>query len=567
MAISLGQLDLEALKNYLKIVQGFRTVNDPSRDTEYVDGIEASLIAIAALIDGQLLKDELGNDRRDVVNHALNLLRINEEGDQTVIKADEIITKTESKELQNIAVQASRNTANDMRSLRNEMYRLKRDMIRTGAMAYDPVYDGFIDPFINNLNVFTSDELIINDTLYDSRFEREGISVSGLVDAYRAGQSVAIISKGKALAVDEINEMTGNGMIIGDDSFLLSSGADTVSKSYGIYDNGKFVFGSNNEDSIDLGDSINMIYKDGPNRIKVLELDETKGVAGFASTIVVPAELDGNYLNAVSLSLRTVGNPGVIYCELYDYKEDMLYKDPIATSNYLNSAATTGDWRTYQFTFNSDIMMENGHVYLLLVKAAGTYVGNTWFLGGFEEPCNYSVHQDTYLYGANGSFSKEGADVITNKVSDIFIGLYTTGTRRVSLAYSKVGLYTGSFALEHNTATRVRVSFNPGLNGKVRESFDVNDYYTVTVIGRNDKGQYLDGVLDINGAKQFKHTVWANGEESADEYAYDFDFEEPVVFIEFQIIYKNANNVNKDSHGELFAVVASTDNAYLRKED
>ena len=231
MAISLGQLDLEALKNYLKIVQGFRTVNDPSKDTEYVDGIEASLIAIAALIDGQLLKDELGNDRRDVVNNALNLLRINEEGDQSVISANEVITKTESEELQNVAVQASRSTANDMRSLRNEMYRLKRDMIRTGAMAYDPVYDGFIDPFINNLNVFTSDELIINDTLYDSRYEREGISVSGLIDAYRAGQTVAIISKGKALAVDEINEMTGNGMIIGDDSFLLSSGADTVSKS------------------------------------------------------------------------------------------------------------------------------------------------------------------------------------------------------------------------------------------------------------------------------------------------------------------------------------------------
>ena len=37
MAISLGQLDLEALKNYLKIVQGFRTVDDKSGDTEFVD--------------------------------------------------------------------------------------------------------------------------------------------------------------------------------------------------------------------------------------------------------------------------------------------------------------------------------------------------------------------------------------------------------------------------------------------------------------------------------------------------------------------------------------------------
>ena len=53
MAISIGQLDLEALKNYLKIVQGFRTVNDPSIDTENVDGVAAGLIAIASLIDGE----------------------------------------------------------------------------------------------------------------------------------------------------------------------------------------------------------------------------------------------------------------------------------------------------------------------------------------------------------------------------------------------------------------------------------------------------------------------------------------------------------------------------------
>lgn len=566
MAISLGQLDLDALKYYLKIVEGFRTVNDPSKDTEYVDGISAGLIAVAALLDGQLLKDDLGNDRRDVVSNALNLLRI-KDGVQTSISANDIVTFEDSKELQRVAVQASENTANDMRSLRNEMYFLKRDMIRTGAMAYDPVYDGFIDPFIKNLNVFTSDELTINGPVYDSFYNREGVSVSGLVEAYRAGQYVAIVSDKKVLAVDEINYMSGNGMIIGDDSFLLSSGADIITKSYGMYDNGKFVFGTNNQDTIDLGDSVNMIYKDGSSRIKVLELDANKGIAGFATTVVVPAELDDNYLNAISLSLRTIGNPGVIYCELYDYSENLLFKDPVATSNYVNSASATGDWKTYQFAFSDEIVLESGHVYLLLVKASGTYAGNVWCLGGFEEPCNNSIHQDTYLYSTAGEFTKEGADIMTNKVSDIFVGLYTTDTRRIPMSYSNVGLYTGSFALEHNTATRVRVSFNPGLNGKSRENFNVNDYYTVLAIGRNSSGRYIDGVLDAEGVKQFSHTVWSNGEESANEYAYDFTFSEPVVFVEFQIVYKNPNPVNLENHGELFSVVVSTDNAFLKKED
>ncbi len=563
MAISLGQLDLEALKNYLKIVQGFRTVHDPSKDTEYVDGIESSLIAVAALLNGQLLLDDEGNERRDVVDHAINLLRVDEYGNQTAINANEIVTFEDSKELQRVAVQASQNTANDMRSLRNEMYHLKRDMIKTGAMAYDPVYDGFIDPFINHLNVFTNDELSV-----DNVDGANSIAVSGDTSSYRVGQEVAIISQDKALVVDELTEMIGSNFVVGNDMFIFSSTPDTIKKSYGVYDHGKFVFGSDVADTGQRTDnSVNMIYKDGSSRIKVIELNEVKGLAGFASTIVVPAELEHNYLNGVSLSLRVIGNPGVIYCELYDYNEEMLYGDPIATSSYLNSGAATGDWKTYQFNFNEEIQLDNGHIYMLLVKASGTYIGNVWCLGGFEEPCNNSVHQDTYLYSTEGKFSKESPDVLTNKISDIFIGLQTQEVRTADLYYSKFGLYTGTFKLEHNLASRVRISFNPGLNGKRPESFDVNDYYTVKAIGRKDNGRYIDGFLDEASPKLFSHTVWANGQESAPEFCYDFNFEDEVDLIEFQIIYKNTNAVSKDAHGELFAVVASTDNAYLKKEE
>ena len=48
MTISLGQLDLEALKNYLKIVQGFRTVNDAAGDTEAVNGTPSKYLAKVA---------------------------------------------------------------------------------------------------------------------------------------------------------------------------------------------------------------------------------------------------------------------------------------------------------------------------------------------------------------------------------------------------------------------------------------------------------------------------------------------------------------------------------------
>ena len=76
MSISLGQLDLEALKNYLKIVHGFRTVDDLSGDTEKVGGELAKNIALVAL-------DETGQNHyydRNTVENARNLIRLNADG-------------------------------------------------------------------------------------------------------------------------------------------------------------------------------------------------------------------------------------------------------------------------------------------------------------------------------------------------------------------------------------------------------------------------------------------------------------------------------------------------------
>ena len=126
MSISLGQLDLEALKNYLKIVHGFRTVDDLSGDTEKVDGELAKNIAIVAL-------DETGQNHyydRNTVENARNLMRLNADGQPEFISADGVLTDEEGQQLKNSAISAANSTADDMRSLRNEMYHLKLDMIK-----------------------------------------------------------------------------------------------------------------------------------------------------------------------------------------------------------------------------------------------------------------------------------------------------------------------------------------------------------------------------------------------------------------------------------------------------
>ena len=418
MSISIGQLDLEALKNYLKIVHGFRTVDDLSGDTEAVAQIAAELIAIAALDDnGDLLID------RNTVKNALQLVKINEDGTKEYINGDYVLTEDEGRILKEHAVAAANHTADDMRALRNEMYQLKRDMIKVGAMAYDPVYNGFIDPFINLLNVQLEDLLVVEDVS-----GIDTLTIAGDTETYMPGQYAAISDSKNGLLIDRIADNPNSMLIL--ESGIMNFVPEKVTKTFGILDNGRFVFAN---DKAQVGDSekeVNMIYKDGPERIKVAEINETAGIAGFATTMIVPAELDNNFLNGMSLSLRIQGAPGSLNIMLYEYNDAMQYGDAIAVSNYLNAGLVTNEWRTYDFSFDKQILLEKGKEYLVLIRANSTDSVNYWSIGGFTGVCNYNIHQDTYLYTVHGGFSKEGPDLITNKIADAFIGLKTTSQLR-----------------------------------------------------------------------------------------------------------------------------------------
>lgn len=573
MAISLGQLDLEALKNYLKIVEGFRTVKDPAKDTENVDGVAANLIAIAALLDGQLLKDENGEDRRDVINNALNLIRLDDAGVQKVINANDVLTAAEGESLKNVATTAARNTSEDMRQLRNEMYHLKNQMIRSGSVSFDQVYNGWIDPFIHYIEdedpmdgLFTKDAMACMGNHGDISTEES------LTTLYEKGQFAVLLSNDRAIHVDEITHLGDFSMTLGDGSKFIDAQPDTVQKSYGLYHKGQFVFANNKADNTNASNSVNMIYKDGANRIKIIELNESENIMGFGTTIEAPHELDENYLNAIGLSLRTIGKPGQLWCELYHWNEDAIY-DPeyvIAISEFLNSDTITSDWKTHKLHFrDSDIKLESGHKYMLLIKGSGTTKDNVWCIGGFEEICNMSPHQDTFFYENNNNFLRRILpNPNTNIIYDAFVSLYTTENQQVALNYSRDGLYTGTFELENAKASRVRVSFNPNLNGKQSnpDMFRVEDYYKVAVKGQTLDGGFIMGTFDGN-IKQYNHILVSNNEISAKEYAYDFTFPEEVVRIEFQIMYHSNDLVDERAHGSLFAVVVSTDNSLIRGDE
>ncbi len=582
MAISLGQIDLEALKNYLKIVQGFRTVEDPSGDTDLVNGIPSDKIAVAALDEaGNLLINEVDDEGnkigRTVVDNALNLARINEDGNLVIISADDVLTETEGQELKASALTASKNTAEDMRSLRNEMYHLKLDMIKSGSVQYDNVYNGFIDPFISiasGLELFTIDPVNLEGV--DGN---RPVATSGDFDLlYKEGQNVVLIGESMVAGLDKVIKDDSGSLVL--EKAQFSKTPDSLKKSFGMYHNGKFVFAGDGSMIVDTNNALNMIYKDGADRISVMDINESISQKGFVSAITVPAELDNNFLKSVSISLRVEGAPGVCYCELYDYKaldkaQNRIFGEPIATSKNLGSAsASSTGFGTHHFALDNEILLEKGQMYLLVVKANGTSTGNVWRVGGFTEVCNNNIHQDTYIYNTDGSLTPQTMDMLSNQVLDMFIGLGTSQVKENNLSYSKQGIYTGTFEIENSAASRVRVSFNPDRNGKELIDFNVHDYYKVNVIGKlKDLDEFVKGVpnridgLGNHEVKVYSHRVLADGELSAYEYVYDFDFEgQEVDLIEFQIVYNSIDAVGEDAHGALYAVVVSTDNAFLGKE-
>ena len=211
MSINVSQIDVEQLKNYLKIVYGFRTLDDPSGDTDFVAGVDSKSIAVSSGI-----KDKEGNIVRNIIDNSLNLVKVNENGEiEDSIDFDAILTEKEAEELKNAALSASNNTSEDMRCLRNEMYHMKRDMIKAGTLNFDPVYDGFIDPFINDKILYNEESNRVlqyagfqNRQVVSSPDIRTGVVFLDNVKKYSPDQyTVFVSSDNRALMADKISSV------------------------------------------------------------------------------------------------------------------------------------------------------------------------------------------------------------------------------------------------------------------------------------------------------------------------------------------------------------------------
>ena len=555
MAISLGQLDLEALKNYLKIVQGFRTVEDNSNDTDQVAGVDSEQIAVAALLNGLLI-----DNRRDIVQAALGLISIGEDGEVIEVSADNFITNEEGMQIYNSAVDISENTADDMRALRNEMYHLKRDMIRLGMLPDGNVYNGFVDPFIDDLSIL--DEINVMNTGTTGQHNVVQIDDSDVYKAtsYSRGQYVVLLQDDAYSMADVINdadvaniELSGEA-IVGNENKMV--------KSCGVCDKGRFVFGTRNP-FMSSENAVQAIVKDGITRINIMDIGRN-GIDGFATKLTVTSDMNGSILDAVRISLRANQVPGICYVELYDFNDDIVnnfnIQEPIAISNHINAGEADGLWNSHKFTFNETVLLQQGAQYLLLVRTVNNGETGYWSVGGYNEVCEEDVHIDTFTFSEDTGLLTNiyKNNNVTGVESDMFLSLYTikqNENEQSAIQPLSKGLYTGRFTLEEGQATRVRVSINP------RRYIEC---YTITVKGIKENGEMMDVLTQgYEQGKRLSHKVQAAGEMSADEYVFDFTLQEPAREVEFQIFCELQAGARNDNYEALYSLVVSTDDAHV----
>ena len=114
--ISLANIPLEDIYNYLTIVKGVSIKNENAVDTDYVSGVKSSLIAKAATkSDGTLVAD------RETVRNALQLGGRN---------ADQYLLRNESTTLLADTYQVSTILSNELKEVRDEVYQLKAELAK-----------------------------------------------------------------------------------------------------------------------------------------------------------------------------------------------------------------------------------------------------------------------------------------------------------------------------------------------------------------------------------------------------------------------------------------------------
>lgn len=461
--ISLANIPVEDIYNYLTIVKGVSVRNENAVDTDRVDGIEASKIAKAAT-------DENGNlvSNRDTVQNALQLGGID---------AAQYLQRDESTTLLGDTYQVSTILSNELKELRDEIYQLKAELAKQGYVQQSKVYDGFYDAFKDGEIRYANEQ--VTTVVGEHHTFDTTITVANTSDL-TVGEYIAIRDTEGNMYASRIEEINNNQITI-NKAFGVTVLNDTgVFKYAGSYYNGEYIFGKNTGSYIST-DITKAIIKDGKDRTIIQVLGDT--TKGFATKLSNYYSTYSTLIRKVEFSLAYTGNPGAIRASIWKMNIDSSKQNPtcelLGTSESVYPSSCSNTLSEVEFMFTEPVRISEGTTYLIALYAGGVDSTNTWKIGGYADAYD-GVSSDLWYVDDTYYFDNNSFSIIPG-ATDAYLALHISEELNVNIRYNDTGLYTCEETIQGGF-TRARVELRVNREG----IFNVADSAPIATMSGNE---------------------------------------------------------------------------------
>lgn len=452
--VSPSMLPMKEIAQYLELICGFGKKTDAAIDTNHVAGILSNLIAVAATdSNGELIKD------RATVMNALQL---------GGIAANKYITTDGASALLSDSYSLSTNTGDEIKNLRDELYQIKAELVKTGMIKNTECYNGFIDPFKVGNEKYLYEPITVTNTDSSSVINNY-ISVEDTSNLY-AGEYIVIDTNEPQIA--QIQDITSSNRVdlVVSIAGPIPSGTN-IYKSYGSYHNGSFVFGK--QEDIAISSKEKYIILNDDIQPLILTKKYTPN-SGYAAQINIPSTAKGA-IRKVGIQAKVTGYPGGLKCYVIDPTNntndilsiatiEALKEDGkiIGESNLIYASEATQAYNELYFEFNDTIILDKSK-YLFLFVQIDADNNNYWELKGLRGETNMDLQTNSKLYSFSDGVGLQAED------GDLYLVVVTSEILLDSMQYNKEGLYSAEFKLSDLTqATRVRVELKINREGRFR---------------------------------------------------------------------------------------------------
>lgn len=452
--ISPAMLPLGSIAEYMDKVEGFSKKKESAEDTKQVNGIKSDLIAIAATDEnGELIED------RETVKNALEL---------GGIPAKDYVTTEGANALLSDTYQVSVNSGNETKNLRDELYQLKAELAKAGLIKNTSCYNGYIDAFKEGQESYLKEAITVTSTDM-SQVQVGYISVEDTSD-FAVGEYIVVETDSPQIV--KIQDISGSDRIdlVNNIKGPIPVGTK-ISKSYGTYNQGMYVFGKRKDVSVATQEKYIILNDDAQPMLLTKKYTPN---SGYAAQINIPSTARGA-IRRIGVQAKVTGFPGGLRCYVIDQTsnvEDVFtmptIKDMkeqgkiIAESDLIYASQATQSFNELYFEFPSVVNLEKqNYIFLFVQTDADTQ--NYWELRGLRGEQSIDLQTNSKLY----SFT-EGAGLKTED-GDLYIVVVTSDIVHNQIEYSKQGLYSNKVQLTDLTkATRIRVELKVNREGRFK---------------------------------------------------------------------------------------------------